>query len=221
VINSLHKLLHRPERGWDPVPAKHAADYTRLAESTVDHNLVGMLAEKLGGLAGKRVLDLGGGPGQYAVTFACEGACVVWHDISRNYLRIAEARARSGAVNLTFSLGYLEDAGRLSADPFDLVFCRLCWYYCAADRPFAGIIYSLLKPGGAAYIDASTPALESPVGIRGFQCFLNNALWFKVGHPHPPHGRIARLFHQYPVAYMELDYSLPLRDRVFLIKSSD
>lgn len=219
MINALQKLFFRVERGWDPVPAAYAEAYAEACWRRPDEAVIDRLADWLGGLEGKRVLDLGGGPGHSSVAFARRGARVTWHDVSRNYLRIARERAAAAGVDIDFSLGHLEDAARFVDRPFDLVFCQLCWYYCMDDRAFARLIYALVRPGGAAYIDSNTPAFEGPVrGRRRLQYFLNNRLWIKVGHPHPPRGRIARLFLQYPLERMIVDHSAETNDRVFFVK---
>ena len=41
----------------------------------------------------------------------------------------------------------------------------------------------------------------------------------KIGHPHPPRGRIAHLFNQLPVEKMLADYSVSTNDRVIFIKA--
>jgi SAM-dependent methyltransferase len=176
------------------------------------------LETRLGGFAGKRVLDLGGGPGQYSVLFAQRGADVTWHDVSREYEGITRERAAAAGVSLRFSLGYLEDARHLR-EQFDLVFCRVCWYYARSDRAFSGLLYSLIKPGGIGYIECNTPAFSQPAGWRKLQYWLNSYFWFKVGHPMPPHGRIARLLQQHHVTHMTMDYSSPLRDIVVFTKA--
>src|SRR4051812_35635270 len=71
VINLLHSRLHRPESGWDPVPQGHVLEYgTHEWASGADARLLDELEQRIGGFAGKQVLDLGGGPGQYSVAFA-------------------------------------------------------------------------------------------------------------------------------------------------------
>src|SRR5437868_9690221 len=106
-VNLLHSWLHRVETGWDPIPRDYAAEYEQRAWNIYNNeNLVERLASLANGLAGKRVLDLGGGPGQYSVLFAQRGAQVVWHDVSREYARIARNRALAANVEVEFSLGY-------------------------------------------------------------------------------------------------------------------
>src|SRR5260370_2957744 len=98
MINSLHALLHRPEHGWDPIATQYAEGYAARATRDLDSTLVDELDRRLGGVTGKTVLDLGGGPGQYSVAFASRGAHVTWHDISRNYQRIAAWNAAQHGV---------------------------------------------------------------------------------------------------------------------------
>lgn len=224
MINRLHSVFHRPERGWDPVPLDYAERYAQMEWAPMEKGdvpLIDHLTKQLGGFKGKRVLDLGGGPGQYSVAFAQQGAHVTWHDISYNYLRIAQGHVKRAKVKLEFSIGYLEDAKLFLDRPFDLVFVRACWSYCMNDRAFARMVYSLIKPGGAGYIDAETSEFEKPKGLRRLVYFLNRHLQWKVGHPFPPRGRVAILFQCYPIEHLTLDYSSPIRDKVFFIKSRD
>jgi SAM-dependent methyltransferase len=217
-VNLLHSLLHRVETGWDPISSTYAEEYERHAAGSVDLRAVEKVEALCGGLNGKRALDLGGGPGQYGVLFAKRGATVTWHDVSREYEKKAKNRAASEGVTLEFSLGYLEEAKKFGEGAFDVVFCRVCWYYCRSDRAFAQLIYSLLKPGGVGYIECNTPAFSNPRGWRWLQQALNTYLWWKVGHPMPPHGRIARLLQNYATRRLEVDYSSELRDIVVFVK---
>ena len=218
-INLVHSWLHRVEAGWDPIPGEYAENYAERAWNIYNNEkLVERLGSLVNGLNGKRVLDLGGGPGQYSVLFARCGAQVVWHDISRRYERIAKARSIAAGVEVEFSLGYLEEARKFGSGSFDLVFSRVSWSYCRSDRSFARLLYGLVKPGGLGYVECDTPALSKPEGLRKFQYYLSEKFWWKVGHPMPPHGRIAELIHGYPTGYMELDYSSEFQDVVLFIK---
>jgi 2-polyprenyl-3-methyl-5-hydroxy-6-metoxy-1,4-benzoquinol methylase len=213
-VNYLHSLFHRVESGWDPISREYAQEYADFTASQRDVSLVESLELKLGGLRNRRVLDLGGGPGQYSVLFAQRGADVTWHDISRTYRDITEARANALGVQLRYSLGYLENAARLSSEPFDLVFCRVCWSYGRSDRRFARLVYSLVKPGGVGYIECNTPEFSKPSGVRRLQYWLNEFTGWKIGHPMPPRGRIAKLIQGYPISSLSLNYSSPLLDVV-------
>jgi len=218
MINTLHALTHRPERGWDPIPSAHVRLYGDEEWQKFSPELVDELEGRLGGLAGRRVLDLGGGPGHYSVALARRGAEVTWHDVSRGYRDFARSRARQAGVDIDFSLGYLEDARMFVRRPFDLVFCRICWRYCRNDRSFARLVYSLVAPGGAGYIDSGVDQGRHPTRWMRWQAALNARLGWKIGHPDPPGGRLPRLFRRLPLAVLEVDSSIPGKERIWFVK---
>jgi len=217
-VNLIHSIFHRVENGWDPISREYSREYDEIVTGSDPAAVVNRIAQYMGGLKGKSVLDLGGGPGHFSVLLAERGANVVWHDVSKEYQKLAAQRASAAGVSLEFSLGYLEKASRLEPNSFDLLFCRVCWYYCRSDRKFAKLIYSLIKPGGTGYIECNTPAFSPARGYRRLQYWLNDKLWWKIGHPYPPHGRIAALLQAYPVSCMELDYRSELTDIVLFVK---
>ncbi len=219
MINRLASLVQRPERGWDPVPSTWARTYADAEWDLNTAAIINRLEEWVSGFEGKRLLDLGGGPGQYSVALAKRGAQVTWHDISHNYLQIARSHAEQAGVKITFSMGYLEEAARLRAEPFDIVFSRCCWNYCRNDRDFAQVIYHLVKPGGSAYIDSPISTAEQIAGYRRVVYLLNRTVWLKVGHPFPPRARIARLFCIKPMERLVADYSHPQRDVLLFTKN--
>lgn len=219
MINWLHARLHRPGTGWDPVPLDHACTYAEGAWRELDEQPLDRIESWLGGFAGKEVLDLGGGPGQFSCAMARRGAQVTWHDVSQNYLNIV--KQKGAGLPIRYSLGYLEEAQALGDARFDLVFNRICWYYSRSDRGFARLIWKLLRPGGVGYVDASNStfrvgALSMSARIR---TGLNSVCYWKIGHPHPPHGRIANLLMRLPIDRMLIDYSEPSNDRLLFVKS--
>ena len=222
MINWLFSQLQRPERGWDPVPAEHAQQYSRGEWERVSEAVLDQLDEWLGGLAGKRVLDLGGGPGQYTVALARRGALVTWFDVSSNYLAMAQARAAELQVadRIQFRLGYMDDAPRVLAEQYDLVFNRVCWNYGRNDRSFANVIYQLVRPGGSGYIDTTNTlfAAGQLSGSARLRTWLNAACSIKIGHPNPPRGRVAALLQRRPVARLLVDYTSAVSDRVLFEK---
>lgn len=224
MINRLHALLHRPERGWDPVPPDHASTYAEHQWSvSVREALLDELDVWVGGLAGKRVLDLGGGPGQYSVAFAKRGAQVTWQDISRTYLEFAQRKALENGVCVEFSLCYMDEAPIILNAQFDLVFNWICWYYGFSDQGFAKALFALVKPGGVGYVDTTHSGWrrESLSHIARLRTWLNDGLAIKIGHPFPPHGRLARLFMRMPVEQMLIDYSTPTNDRITFRRIGD
>ena len=221
MINYLHALLNRPEKGWDPISPAYASENSKIEwNQGVDESLLDELDRWVGGLAGRRVLDLGGGPGQYSVAFAKRNAIVTWHDVSHAYRELAQRKASEQNVQIRFSIGYMEDAAKLHNERFDLVFNRICWYYGFTDYRFAQIVFDLVRPGGVGYVDtvhsgAPDPTASWSVSVR---TWLNDRLGIKIGHPLPPHGRVARLFMKKPVAKMLVDYTSASNDRVLFLK---
>jgi SAM-dependent methyltransferase len=221
LLNTVRAIFRRPEKGWDPVDPSYAEQYADKEWKKVDHGVIDRIEGWVGGLAGKRVLDLGGGPGQYSVAFAQRGAEVTWHDVSRSYLRIAQRRAEDEGVHVEFSLGYMEEARKFVDRPFDLVFNRICWYYAMNDAAFADLFFALVKPGGAGYIDVESADAREKPGKKKIIYFVNDRFWLKLGNPLPPHGRIARLMLNRPIESMVVDYSFGNNDRILFKKSRD
>jgi SAM-dependent methyltransferase len=222
MINKIHAHFHRPEKGWDPIAADYADSYANMEWQNLDLSLVERIGHWVGGFDGLRVLDLGSGPGQYALAFAQRGAEVTCHDVSANYLRYARTKAEElgVAARVRFSLGYLDEAPSLLGTTYDLVFNRVCWYYGFGDRSFSRVFHSLVRPGGYGYID--TPHMAFHRDQHGlstrFRMWLNARFAIKIGHPFPPHGRLAALFLALPLQSMLVDYENPLHDRLWLRK---
>lgn len=208
MINYLFSRVQRPERGWDPVPADYAAGYAEQQWGVDTRAAVDALEARIGPLAGRRVLDLGGGPGHYTHEFASRGARVTWHDVSATYRGIARNRLGPAADRVEWSLGYLEDAARLGP-AFDLVYNRICWYYCMSDRHFARIVHGLVRPGGWAYI--VTPYLDAAgqrAGLRHrARGWLNERLALKIGHPYPTERLFRRVWRALETRQFELERS--------------
>lgn len=223
MINWLHSKLHRPEKGWDPVDPAWAQEYATAEWQMVDNDLLDKLEVQLGGLRGKRVLDMGAGAGQYSVALAQRGADVTWHDISQTYQRIAQQKAAVAKVNLHWSLGYLEETQALQPASFDLIFNRICWYYCQHDKAFAQQLCGLLAPDGLLYIHAPNSRFHgNKLSILAqWRTGLNATTGFKIGHPMLPPRRIATLFADLPISKLEADYRDPRNDVIWVWKASD
>ena len=85
MINQIYQLIHRPESGWDPVPVSYAKKYaSRVYKSDIDE-LFAFLDNFIPDYKNMRILDLGGGPGDFSIEFAKRKANVVWYDVSHNY----------------------------------------------------------------------------------------------------------------------------------------
>ncbi|MCB2205828.1 class I SAM-dependent methyltransferase [bacterium] len=106
-------------------------------------------------LNGKRVCDLGCGPGLYTSRFAALGAEVTGVDFSRNSLEYAEKEAGRNGQEITYiHADYVEDA--LPGD-FDLVTFIYYDYGVLSPehrRHLLTKIHSMLRPGGYLALDA-------------------------------------------------------------------
>ncbi len=220
MINWLHSQWHRPEQGWDPVDPDWAQTYAAAEWQTVDTGLLDRIETRLGGLAGKRVLDMGAGAGQYSVALAQRGAEVVWYDISRTYQTIAQRQAAEAGLTLEWHLGYFEDAPRyLPNRQFDFIFNRICWYYCQNDRAFARLLWSLLAQDGLLYIHAPNSRFHAEMpALARLRTWLNARTGFKVGHPMLPPRQLASLLNTLPLRQLEADCSDPCNDVLWVRK---
>lgn len=223
MINRAHAYFHRPEKGWDPISHTYGEGYANAQWQSIDDTLIARLGDWIGGFQDKHILDLGSGPGHYAVAFARQGAQVTCHDVSQTYMQFAQTKAQELGVSdrIRFSTGYLDEAPKLLRRNFDLVFNRLCWYYGFGDRSFARTVYSLVRPGGYGYVDTPHSAVNyGPLSANArFRMWLNSHLSIKIGHPYPPHGRVARLLLAQPIENMRIDYSDPYHDRIWFKKA--
>jgi SAM-dependent methyltransferase len=102
----------------------------------------------IGDVADKRVLDLGCGAGEAAVTFARRGATVIGVDKSSGQLDRARRLAEHHEVRVEWHRGDLADLAFLRADSIDLAFSA----FTLAEVPDAGRLFRqvhrVLRPGG-------------------------------------------------------------------------
>ena len=216
VINKILMLLRPVDGGYDPVSTELAQYYTQTEWQIFNPAMVDVLEAKIGGFQGKRILDLGGGPGQFAIEFAKRGGQVTWHDISKKYFSIVQGLAKAHGVELALSLGYLEEASKFLDNPFDLVFNRICWRYCLNDFKFAKLIHDLIRPGGWGYVN-SDYWLENMSATVRLRFAVNAHTGIKIGHIIPPPGRLEKYFRGFGDLDVEVT-SHPPKEHLFLNK---
>jgi ubiquinone/menaquinone biosynthesis C-methylase UbiE len=122
--------------------------------------------------AGAAVLEVAPGPGYLAVALARLGAFqIAGLDISRSFVRIAKANAKSAGVKVDFRHGDITEAP-FAADSFDFIVCRAAFKNFANPGAALAEMHRMLKPGGQALIidmsrDATDLAIDEVVdGMR-------------------------------------------------------
>jgi SAM-dependent methyltransferase len=114
----------------------------------------------LGDLKGKRVLDLGCGGGQAAITFAKQGARPLGVDYSATQLAWARRLAEAEEVRVEFRQGDLAELAFVRADSLDLVFSADVFQYVEdLDRVFRQT-HRVLKVGAPLVFSVPHPAYQ-------------------------------------------------------------
>ena len=107
---------------------------------------------------GKKVLDVGCGPGAYAERLLDRGAQVVAVDVSPRMAELAKARTRGRAevhrADIAAPLSFLETAS------FDLVLGPLVMDYVRNWRATFGEFHRLLHPGGHLVVSVTHPFFD-------------------------------------------------------------
>jgi hypothetical protein len=133
---------------------------------------------------------------------------------------MVEKRMQSGGLRANLLLGYMDDLTCLTSGGFDGVFSNVSWYYCMNDLRFAKRILAALKPGGVALVRTSIERPgEKRSRVRDLVYWLNRRLYFKVGHPLPPRGRVAFAFRRLGGCDVDVDYTNPGADLVLTRKA--
>lgn len=109
-------------------------------------------------LPGKRLCDLGCGPGLYAQRFTDCGAQVTGVDFSAHSLDYARRQAREQELDITYiEADYLEDDLPGGFDIVTLIYTDYCALSPAQRSILLGCIRGMLNPGGSLVLDAAGP----------------------------------------------------------------
>lgn len=128
-----------------------------------------------GDLAGKRILDIGCGTGEFALLFASLGAEVVAIDISSVSIAKLQAFCDDHAItSLTPRVASAQTIAELGQ--FDFVFGTLILHHIEPFAPFAEQLKASLKPGGKAFFFENNAAI-GPLAIW-FRQNLAGKFWF-------------------------------------------
>ena len=128
---------------------------------------------------GDRILDIGGGPGHYAIHFAKQGHDVTLVDLSDENVRFARKKARQYGVKIDARQGDALDLSRFADDSFDQVFLMGPLYHLLKEESRVRAIEEarrVLKPGG--YLFCSFILMFGGV-IYGLRELPETILWPK------------------------------------------
>lgn len=103
---------------------------------------------------GDSILDIGGGPGHYAIHFAKAGHAVTLLDLSGENVKFAKKKARQYGVRITALQGDALDLSRFQDASFDQVFLMGPLYHLMnEDARIRAILEAkrVLKPGGCLF----------------------------------------------------------------------
>lgn len=112
-VAKAYRDLYATKNGWRNLPARVV---TRRERRTV--------ADLIGRVPHRRILDLPAGSGKLAVVLAACGSEIVAADISESMLRLARAEyARIGYRRVSFTVADAVDLDKFAHAPFDLAVC--------------------------------------------------------------------------------------------------
>ncbi len=103
---------------------------------------------------GGTILDIGGGPGHYAVHYARQGHAVTLLDLSGENVRFAKRKARQYGVRITALQGDALDLSRFPDESFDAVFLMGPLYHLMEEESRLRAIREarrVLKTGGCLF----------------------------------------------------------------------
>jgi len=123
---------------------------------------------------GKRVLDLGTGPGVVALVVAQRGATVVGIDIAANQIQQAQARAKHLGLTdrCVFAVGRAEEL-KQESNSFDMVIAAQCWWWFEQEKAM-NEIRRVLKPGGLIVLAQYCYLPRSPVAHDSDRLLLHH-----------------------------------------------
>jgi SAM-dependent methyltransferase len=154
----------------------HLNQETELASrrfETIDQ-IVNWIDSQLA-LSGRRVCDLGCGPGLYTQRFAARGADVTGIDFSAHSLQYARLKAGENKQSINYvRADYLSDDLPLGFDIVTLIYTDYSVLSATQRASLLGRIHKMLNPGGRLVMDVA--GMGSFVGKEEFTLIENNLM---------------------------------------------
>jgi 2-polyprenyl-6-hydroxyphenyl methylase / 3-demethylubiquinone-9 3-methyltransferase len=138
----LAKFSEQAHRWWDP-----DSEFGPLHQ--INPLRLGWIDSLAGGLAGKRVVDIGCGGGILADSMARKGANVLGIDLAKKALRVAQLHAmEAGTPNVEYRESSAEALAAEEPQGFDVVTCMEMLEHVPRPESVVQACATLVKPGG-------------------------------------------------------------------------
>jgi len=111
----------------------------------------------IGGVRGKRVLEIGCGGGQCSIAFARRGAIATGIDVSDAQIEFARRLAQQERVEVTFFQGNIEDLSSVADSSQDVVFSAYALQYVERPERCFSEVRRVLVPGGLLVFSLDHP----------------------------------------------------------------
>lgn len=132
-----------PQKEWDRLKTRHPFE-KYITTHIMDRYLA----------PGDAILDIGGGPGHYAIHYARQGHPVTLVDLSGENVRFAKKKARQYGVKIAALQGNALDLSAFPAESFDAVFLMGPLYHLLNEESRVQAILEakrVLKTGGCLF----------------------------------------------------------------------
>ena len=140
----LAKFSALAHRWWDPT-----SEFRPLLE--INPLRLGHIERLAGGLAGKRVLDVGCGGGILAEAMAMRGAQVTGIDLAEKPLKVAMLHGMESASGVNYRLVAAEALALEAPESFDVVTCMEMLEHVPDPASIVRACAQLVRPGGAVF----------------------------------------------------------------------
>lgn len=149
---------------WDDVAEWYRSISGRRGPELAQRLLYPEILRFAGRLRGRRVLDVGCGPGPLARLLAHRGARVVGIDLSPRMVEIARQDAKEAGLegSVEFAVGDAADGGTLPRGPFDLVTIVLALQNMRNPLKVLRGVAKRLRPGGQLILALNHPCFRIP-----------------------------------------------------------
>lgn len=163
----LDKFSQLAHRWWDP-----NSEFKPLHD--INPLRLGWIAQLSGGLAGKRIVDIGCGGGILAESMASASAHVTGIDLAEKPLKVAKLHQLESGVAVDYQLIAAETLAEQQPASFDVVTCMEMLEHVPDPQSILNACATLVKPGGWVFLSTINRNPKSYLfAIIGAEYILN------------------------------------------------